>query len=221
MLRRTALAIPVLSAALLAGTASASVNAAEPSPPKPWLKKMVDRAVELAERKIEPDTPQEKAWQNEATSIINQMIDWDEMTQRSLGRKWKDLTGAQRTEFSSLLRELIEASYRSKLKLAVRGNMKKPSKVEIDWLDEKIKNDKATVAAEVKGDKRKAVLEFNLLWTGDRWRVYDVAIDDVSTIRTYRSQFRRMISDRGFPALLERMRTKLDEIHEGRAELAP
>lgn len=221
MLRKTALVASVLSAALVAGSASASVSAAEPSPPKPWLKKMVDRAVELAKRKVEPDTPAEEAWQKDASSIINEMMDWDEMTQRSLGRQWKDLKEPERKEFSSLLRELIEASYKSKLKLAARGDVKKPAKIDIDWLEEKVKKNKATVAARVKGDKRKALLEFSLLWSGDRWQVYDVAIDDVSTVRTYRSQFRRMISDKGFPALLERMRGKLREIREGRADLAP
>ena len=50
--------------------------------------------------------------------------------------------------------------------------------------------------------------------------VYDISIDDVSTVRTYRSQFRKIISLDGFPSLLARLRSKTDEIRSGRADVS-
>ena len=91
--------------------------------------------------------------------------------------------------------------------MAAGGKVKKPNKVVIDWLEEEVKGNKAKVAAQVKSKKRKAVLEFKLLWAKDRWRVYDIAIDDVSTVRTYRSQFRKLIAEKGFPELINRMKS--------------
>ena|SRR5688572_5511630 len=202
--------------------ASASpASAGELPPPKAWLQKVVDQAAGLAKRKVQPDSPQEEQWQSEAKSLIDDMIDWQRMTEDSLGTQWKERSKQEQQEFSSMLREMIEASYRSKLRLAARGNVKKPAKIDINWLEEEIKGDKAKVAAKVNMDKKNAVLEFSLLWNGDRWRVYDLAIDDVSTVRTYRTQFRKLISEKGFDGLMARMREKTVEIREGRAELAP
>jgi phospholipid transport system substrate-binding protein len=210
------------SAALLATLlGSVPVTSAAPAPPRPWLQKMVDQASELAKRKVEPDTAGEEKWHADAKSIIDGLLDWDEMTKASLGTAWDQRSAAEKKEFSSLLREMIETSYRTKLRLAARGNLKKPQKIEINWIEEKVENDKAKVVAKVKSDKTMAMLEFSLLWSHDRWRVYDLAIDDVSTVRTYRSQFRKLIAEQGFPALLERMRTKITDIREGRADLGP
>ncbi len=214
----------IVSSVLLAFslTTSATPAAAEELPhPKIWLQKIVDRGAELAKRKVQPDSPAEEKWQAEAKSLIDDMIDWPKMTQDSLGTQWKDRTDPERKEFSSLLREMIEASYRSKLKLAAHGNVKKPAKIDISWLKEETEGDTAKVSAKVNVDKKNAVLEFSLFWNGDRWRVYDLAIDDVSTVRTYRTQFRKLISEKGFDGLLVRMRDKTAEIRAGRAELAP
>ena len=212
---------PALLMSTLLALSSAKAEAGEPKPPTPWLKKQVDRAAELANKKVKPDTPEEEKWQAEAKAIIDEILDWDELTKRSLGRHWKKRSKEEQAEFSSLLRELIEASYKSKLKLAARNSVKKPKKIEIEWIEEKVKKNKATVSARVQGDKKNAVLEFSLLWNGSRWRVYDVAIDDASTVRTYRSSFGKLIGERGFPALLERMRSKIEDIRAGKSDLAP
>ena len=81
---------------------------------------------------------------------------------------------------------------------AARGNVKKPAKIDIKWLEESLEGSKAKVAAKVNMDKKNAVLQFSLLWNEGRWRVYDLAIDDVSTVRTYRTQFRKLISEKGW-----------------------
>ena len=201
--------------------ASASSPSGQHPAPKAWLQKVVDQAAALAKRKVQPDSPQEEKWQAEAKTLIDEMIDWQRMTEDSLGTQWKERSKQEQTEFSAMLREMIEASYRSKLRLAARGNVKKPAKIDIKWLEEEVKGEKAKVAAQVNMDKKNAVLEFSLLWSGDRWRVYDLAIDDVSTVRTYRTQFRKLISEKGFTGLMARMREKTTEIREGRAELAP
>jgi phospholipid transport system substrate-binding protein len=205
----------------LVAAATPAATAGELPPPKAWLQKVVDQAAELARRKVQPDSPGEEKWQAEAKALIDDMIDWKKMTEDSLGTQWKERSEPERKEFSALLREMIEASYRSKLKLAARGNVKKPAKIDIKWLEEELDGDKAKVAAKVNMDKKNAVLQFSLLWNEGRWRVYDLAIDDVSTVRTYRTQFRKLISEKGFDGLLARMRDKTVEIREGRAELAP
>jgi phospholipid transport system substrate-binding protein len=221
MLTRTWLTIPVLPLVLFASSASASALADSPPSPKPWLKTVVDKAHALARKKVQVGSPDEAKWRAEAKEIIDDTLDWSEMTEQALGRNWKSISPAEQKEFATLLREMIESSYQAKLKLVARGEVKKPEQVKIEWLDEKVEGNEATAAARVKTEKNVAVVEFKLKWKGGRWRVWDVAIDDVSTVRTYRTQFTKIISKDGFPALIARMRSKIDDIRAGRSDIGP
>jgi phospholipid transport system substrate-binding protein len=48
--------------------------------------------------------------------------------------------------------------------------------------------------------------------TADRWRVYDVLIEHVSLVGNYRSQFNRIIVQSGYPELIQRLKTKQEEL---------
>lgn len=204
----------------LAGAVPAQAAQSEKPPsPKPWLEEKVEQARQLSLREVERGSKEEEALKTELKTLIDDMLDWSTMTRRSLGRSWKKLDGKQQTEFSTLLRKLMEASYQSKMRMASRGKVDRPKKVTIDWGEAKIRRNTARIEAEVKVDKGKTFLGFKLRWNGKRWRVFDVIIDDVSTVRTYRSQFRKLIEDKGFDELMRRMRAKLEDIEAGRAEL--
>ena len=199
--------------------AASSAHAAPPSP-KPWLKSVLDRGTKLAEQRVQPGTPAEEKWQGAAKALIDETLDWPGLTEAAYGKQWSKLSAADQQAFAQNLREMIEASYQSKLKLLVRGGVKKPAEVKVEWLDEKLEGDEATVNVRVKADKSVAVLQFRQRWHDGAWRVWDVSIDEVSTVRTYRTQFTKLVAKDGFPALLARMKTKVEEIRAGKSDLA-
>jgi phospholipid transport system substrate-binding protein len=217
--------LPTLLAGALGLALSGAAHAAgDPSPrpsPRPWIEAKVEAGRKLAERKVPPGGPEEERWRGEAKTLIDDILDWPELTRQSLGSRYDKLSAPEQAEFSGLLRELIEASYQSKLRLAARGEAKAPGKVSIEWQPEKLQGDSASIAARVKADRRVALLGFELRWTAGAWRVHDVSIDDVSTVRTYRSQFRKIADQKGHAGLVERMRTKLADIRAGRGDLGP
>ena len=210
--------MPLLTALSVAVPAAAG---GPPDAPGPWLQATVDRAKKLAERKVKPDSPEEEKWKKDVKATVDEILDWDELTKRALGRAWEERKPAEREQFSKLLHEMVEASYESKLKLAARDQLKKPQEVVLTWEPEKVDGTQATARAKIKADKTSATLDFSLRWDGSKWRVWDVAIDDVSTVRTYRSQFSKIIAESGFPALVERMKNTVAEIKSGKGELAP
>lgn len=201
------------------GHASAKVAATES--PTPWLKQKVEEARKLAERDAKADSSERDALEAETEKLINEILEWDELTRRALGSEWKKRSAKEQRAFSGLFRKMIETSYRSKMRLAMQGDVKKPKKVRIEWLEEKVKKSgRAVVSAKVKADRTTAFLEFALVRKNDQWRVYDLTIDDAGTVRTYRSMFKKMIHEKGFDAVLERMRLKIKDIEAGRGELA-
>ncbi|MBK8012331.1 MAG: ABC transporter substrate-binding protein [Deltaproteobacteria bacterium] len=191
-----------------------------------WVKARFEAGKALAERKVEAGSPGEAKWHKDIKALFDETIDWETMTRDALGTQWRSRTPKEKAEFSTLLREMIEASYQSKLRLAARGELKKPLELSIDWLPSPVLGSESTddalvISADVRADRQKARLGFKVHRAKAGWRVIDVSIDDVSTVRTYRSQFRKLIAQEGFAGLLTRMRKKTEDIRSGRAELAP
>ena len=60
----------------------------------------------------------------------------------------------------------------------------------------------------VTAKKSEIPIEYRLHRVGDRWAAYDVLVENVSLVATYRSQFDRIIQSGGFPDLLKRLRDK-------------
>ena len=46
---------------------------------------------------------------------------------------------------------------------------------------------------------------------GKDWKVFDIFTDDVSLVKNYKRQFRRVIKEEGWKGLIERMEKKLNE----------
>jgi phospholipid transport system substrate-binding protein len=222
MARVAALAVwPVLTLVLMGAGGTKPAGAGNAPSPMPWLKSTVEKARKLATRQVQPDSPQEEAWRADVKKTVDDILAWDQLTERALGRHWQDRTPKEREEFAKLLREMIEASYESKMRMSARGKLEKPAEVKIDWGEEKIEGDTGSALAKIKADKTKADLLFHLSWDGTRWRVFDIEIDGVSTVRTYRTQFGKLMERGGFSAVLERMRKKVAELRSGKGELSP
>lgn len=212
--------LPTLGGSAAAEAAPTTTAAARPSP-RAWLEEKVKEAHEIASRKVEPDSPAEKKWQADAKRVIDSILDWEELTRRSLGSNWRDLDRQRQDRFRALLRKLIESSYRSRLRYAVRQDVEKPKEVKIDWLEEDVSGSKAELVAKVSAAGETALLGFDLRWTEeDRWRVYDVSIDELSTVRTYRSNFNKILKKEGWEALVRRLEQKIEDIEAGRADFA-
>jgi phospholipid transport system substrate-binding protein len=216
--------MPTLTAALLASAVPAVAARADVSPapaPKPWLEGKIKEAKKLADRRTEPGTPAAEAWQKDAQAFIDELVDWDAMISRSLGSKWDDLKPAQRERFSSLLRQLIRASFQSKLRLALEERDEKPGRVSIEWLEEDVEPDEATLLARVTAERRRVDLEVDLNRHDDRWKMADLTIDGAGTVRMYRSSFRQVMRDEGWDGLIARLEQKLEDVEAGRADFVP
>jgi phospholipid transport system substrate-binding protein len=58
------------------------------------------------------------------------------------------------------------------------------------------------------GRRGESALEYRLLETDGRWAVYDVTVDGVSLVLSYRSQFNSILRTSRFAELLDRMRSR-------------
>ena len=138
----------------------------------------------------------------EIKKIARQLFDFDEMTRRTLSRHWAARTAEEQTEFAALFTDLLERSY--------LGRMEGFAGEKLAFTGESIDGNYATVKSKVTSPRRiETALEYRLHVRDGRWRVYDVLVDGVSFVSTYRSQFDRIITAESYGALVDKLRRKV------------
>jgi phospholipid transport system substrate-binding protein len=159
---------------------------------------------ELLRKKAAPGSAEEKALTKEVTTRLSTFLDVDELGKRALKDHWSKLSEQQRKEFSTLLRELVEANY---LK-ALRSQLE----YEVAYVGEKPKDSGVSVATEVRstknGRKQTMSIDYVLHQSANTWRVFDLVTDGVGLVENYRSQFNKVIAKEGVAGLLDRMSKK-------------
>ncbi len=145
---------------------------------------------------------------NKIRTLIKERFDFDEMAQRALATHWEKRTPAEKKEFTSIFSELLEASYIGKIEA---------------YTDEKITYDKELVRDDGKfGAVNTTIvtknvnipIDYKVMLKGNKWLVYDVSIEGVSLISTYRTQYNKIIVKESYTKLVEKMKSKLDEVND-------
>ncbi|MCP4449599.1 MAG: ABC transporter substrate-binding protein [Myxococcales bacterium] len=150
-------------------------------------------------------TKQEGKLLKEARGMLGNFLNIEELGQRAMRDHWPTLSKAQRTEFLSLLRSLIETNYVKGL----RANVK----YEVSYLGEKSQGEHLLVQTIVKSERKgrplKIEIDYLLSRSGETWRTFDMMTDGIGLVENYRAMFNKIISKSGFDELLKRMKTRL------------
>jgi phospholipid transport system substrate-binding protein len=132
-------------------------------------------------------------------TVAGQAFDVTETAKRALGLHWQQRTSAERGEFVPLLRDLLERGYLSRI--GEYGGE------QIKYMSEQIDGDHAIVRALIVTKKGTQIpVESHLLQKADRWLIYDVLVENVSLIASYRSQFDRVIRTTSYDELVRRLK---------------
>ncbi|HEX6078047.1 MAG TPA: ABC transporter substrate-binding protein [Methylomirabilota bacterium] len=195
-----------VKAALLAvGLAVTAASPAVAGAPTEQLRGAVDRVLKTLE---DPSLKGEGKINDRRAAvrkIANEIFDFSEIAKRSLARHWQPLSEAQRTEFVGLFADLLERSYISKIE--TYGGEK------IQYTTEKVDGDFATVSTRIVTKNGTEVpIDYRMTKRADRWLVYDVSIEGVSLVSSYRTQFNKIIQTSSYNELLAKLRTKQDEL---------
>jgi phospholipid transport system substrate-binding protein len=137
--------------------------------------------------------------------IANEIFDFSEIAKRSMARHWQPLSEAQRTEFVGLFADLLERSYISKIE--TYGGEK------IQYTAERADGEFATVSTRIVTKNGTEVpVDYRMIKRTDRWLVYDVSIEGVSLVSSYRTQFNKIIQTTSYNGLVSKLRNKQDEL---------
>lgn len=196
-------ALCVSAAAQKAHSVGATVAVSEPDAAKAerFIRNKHDKVRRVLRK---PDTPKRA---EELTDLLGEFLDYERLARLSLDEEWDKRTPRERERFVSLLRQLVERQY--------QRNMESTLDYEVTWVGtEPIEGGvKVKSSARSRSKKRQppVTIDYNMSQTGNHWKAFDIFTDDVSLVKNYKRQFRRVIADEGWDGLIERMEKKLEE----------
>ena len=138
--------------------------------------------------------------------LIDELIlphfDFEQMSRWVLGRYWRQATPDQRTEFVAQFQALLVRTYSQAL-VEFRDQS-------VNFLPVRERSaDEVTVRAEIdQGGGPRIPMVYEMSRTDNGWKVYDVSVNGVSLVITYRSSFAQEIKRNGIDGLINRLREK-------------
>ncbi|MBT9561249.1 MAG: ABC transporter substrate-binding protein [Myxococcales bacterium] len=138
--------------------------------------------------------------QQKVTAVLESFTDFTEFSRQTMKGSWEKLNDKQRTLFTERYRLLLHKSYIKHFKAG------QPLEVGFRG-DVEVVEDKALVPTTVKSGDTEAEVDYKLVKKPAGFMVYDLVIDEVSLMRSYRKQFNAIFEKDGFDALIK----KIDE----------
>lgn len=124
--------------------------------------------------------------ENEIDAIMMPIFDFSLMAKLTLGRQyWPKLTTEHKEKFTELFTQLMKRSYREKLTRYTDEKIIYDSPIQIE---KKIQIQTYLISK----DEKTSIL-YKLYKHRNEWKIYDIEVEGVSIIRSYRSQFDHLL----------------------------
>jgi phospholipid transport system substrate-binding protein len=134
---------------------------------------------------------------NEIRQIIRSNFDFNAMARDVLGSHYDQLSSGQREQFINTFQYLFQDSYsRMVLNFLKQENIKYGSASQ--------QGGKAKVDTVIERPNENIPVTY-LMQTAGGWKLYDVIVDGVSILNTYKTKFSDVIRTKGFNFLIDRM----------------
>ena len=171
--------------------------------PKVVVESTVQAIIGVLEARADKETITD-ANRESIRQVVAGKFDYREMSRRSVGKPWKKMTPEKQVEFTELFRQVLEYSYGNQL-AGYHGQ-----KVVFEKAD--FKKDKARVKGAIIDNNKTIPMEYRLHQTPTGWQVYDIKIEGVSMIITFRKDFKSIIKKKNIDGLMATLQQKIDKL---------
>ena len=143
------------------------------------------KALKLAEEKVLP------------------LIDFEEATRLAVGRAWAQAAPEQRRKLVEEFRRMLVRTYSSAIS-AYEGQTMQVLPVRMKPGDTEVTVHNRYIRA---GGKPLPV-DYQMHKTAEGWKIYDITVEGVSLVLTYRSEFDALVKQSGIDGLIKRLEEK-------------
>jgi phospholipid transport system substrate-binding protein len=143
------------------------------------------KAIKLAEEKVLP------------------YIDFEQATRLAVGRPWNQATPEQKKRLVSEFRNMLVRTYAN----AIQGYQGQTLKV-LPTRGKQDPEDTTVRTQFIRAGGQPLPIDFAMRKTGEGWKVYDITVEGVSLVMTYRSEFDAVVKQEGIDGLIKRLASK-------------
>ena len=191
--RRTMLA--AVAAGLLAGSVALAAGAG--SAPQQLARQVTSSILEELTSRGEELRSDPRSVYELVDRLVLPHFDFERMSRRVLGKRWKQASPEQRRRFVSVFRSMLVRTYATVLN-EYRGQT-------LTWLDPapRKKDGEIAIPVDVELDGSRTVrVVYAMHGDGTEWKVFDVTVEGVSIVTNYRASFRAEIARHGIEGLI-------------------
>lgn len=142
-----------------------------------------------------------EARREQLRSELGQVFDSRAMAQSALSTNWRNASEEQQIEFEELFRQTLENTY--------IGRIEAYTDEVVEYRGEDVNNNRATVETTIVTSSNEIPVNYRLRLRSDGWFVYDVEVENVSMISSYRETYRSVVRRQGMDELLAEMRASV------------
>ncbi len=137
---------------------------------------------------------------------IERFFDSRAIVQGVLGNHWQEATPAQREEFEALFIQLLENTY--------MGRIDAYNNETVDVLGETINDNRASVDTVIRAQGINIRVAYRLRQRNNGWFVFDVVVEGISLVGSFRETYRGILARSGMDGLLTQMRERIRELEQ-------
>jgi phospholipid transport system substrate-binding protein len=179
-------------------TALVPALAAAQEGPDALVKRVTDEVLTIikSDKDLQAGNPNKVAQLAEAKVLPH--FDFERMTRLAVGRNWREANDAQKQSLVKEFRTLLVRTYSNSL-TAYRNQT-----IEVKPTRLAAADTEATVRTQVIQPGGPAIpIDYSMQKAGGGWKVFDVVIDGVSLVTTYRGSFNEQIQKGGVDGLVK------------------
>ena len=195
--------------AMLLGVSVSESKADPAAEARAALTSAIDEVLDLIKDPAFTNPATREAQIDKIDDSVRKIFDFSEFSARTVGRNWKDFSETQKNAFIEAFAQLLRATYIDKIE-GYDGE-------KVLYLGETVgtKGDKVEVNTEISVKNQEAPIKvsYRLLNKG-HWVVYDVIIEGVSLVQNYRTQFNDLLQKGDADALIARVNSRAQELHQ-------
>jgi phospholipid transport system substrate-binding protein len=135
---------------------------------------------------------------------IRRAFDDVAMAQSVLSTNWKNINPAQQNEFKSLLLQTIESTYIGRIKVYTNES--------VQFRKEEVNENRASVDTVIVSSSGDIPVNYKLRKRSDGWFIYDVEVENVSMVSSFRDTYRSIFTKDGIEGLMTQMKAKIAEM---------
>jgi phospholipid transport system substrate-binding protein len=130
-------------------------------------------------------------------------VDFEEATRLAVGRGWKQANPEQQKKLVAEFKNMLIRTYSNAISAYEGQEMKvQPSRMKPGDTDATVRNQF------IRPGGKPVLVDYSMRKTDQGWKIYDIVVEGVSLVLTYRSEFDAVVKQEGIDGLIKRLSSK-------------